>query len=144
MVGPDRARRALSANGQHACAIRADGSLVCWGSNATGQLGDGTLVNRPQPAAVVGLHGVSAVAAGLSHTCALSAAGLWCWGSNSQGQLGVDTGTSTAPVTAPMPVPLVANPIAIAAGAQHTCAVRGTGAVLCWGQTAPASWAKAR
>ncbi len=124
---------ALSANGQHACAIRSDGSLVCWGNNATGQLGDGTLVNRPQPSVVVGLQGVSAVAAGLSHTCALSAAGLWCWGSNSQGQLGADTGTSATPITAPMPVPLVANPIAIAAGAQHTCAVRSTGAVLCWG-----------
>ena len=74
------------------------------------------------------------MATGLSHTCALSAAGLSCWGSNSQGQLGVDTPTSTAPITAPMPVPLVANPIAIAAGAQHTCAVRSTGAVLCWGQ----------
>ena len=125
---------ALAANGQHACAVRADGSLVCWGSNATGQLGDGTLVNRAQPAAVVGLQQVSAVAAGLSHTCALSAAGLSCWGSNSQGQLGAETPTSTTPVTAPMPVPLVANPIAIAAGAQHTCAVRSTGAVLCWGQ----------
>ncbi|HVY39747.1 MAG TPA: RCC1 repeat-containing protein [Polyangia bacterium] len=125
---------ALSANGQHACAILADGSLVCWGNNATGQLGDGTLVNRPRPAVVAGLHDVHAVATGLSHTCALSDAGLSCWGSNSQGQLGTDTGTSAAPVTAPVPVPLVASPVAIAAGAQHTCAVRSTGAVLCWGQ----------
>ena len=124
----------LAANGQHACAIRAGGSLVCWGSNATGQLGDGTLINRSQPVPVVGLHDVTAVATGLSHTCALSAAGLSCWGSNSQGQLGVETPTSTAPITAPMPVPLVATPVAIAAGAQHTCAVRSTGAVLCWGQ----------
>jgi alpha-tubulin suppressor-like RCC1 family protein len=125
---------ALSAHWQHACAVRADQSLVCWGSNATGQLGDGTLVNRAEPVAVVGLQGVSAVATGLSHTCAVSAAGLWCWGSNSQGQLGADTGTSTTPITAPMPVPLVDQPIAIAAGAQHTCAVRSTGLVLCWGQ----------
>jgi len=125
---------ALSAHWQHACAIRDDQSLVCWGSNSTGQLGDGTLVNRPRPAVVVGLQGVTAVAAGLSHTCALAAGGLSCWGSNSQGQLGAESGASTTPVTAPLAVALVANPIAVAAGAQHTCAVRGTGQVLCWGQ----------
>ncbi len=126
--------RALAAFGQHACAILADGSLVCWGSNTSGQIGDGTLVNRPQATRVPGLTGVTAVAGGLSHTCALSSAGLSCWGSNSQGQLGVDTGTSPTPTTTPMPVPLVVGPIALAAGAQHTCAVRGTGQVLCWGQ----------
>jgi len=125
---------ALSAHWQHVCAIRADQSLVCWGSNSTGQLGDGTLVNRPRPSAVVGLRGVTAVAAGLSHTCALAGGSLSCWGSNSQGQLGAATGASTTPSTAPVPVALVVNPIAVAAGAQHTCAVRGTGQVLCWGQ----------
>ena len=126
--------RALSAHWQHACAIRDDQTLVCWGSNATGQLGDGTLVNRAQPAVVVGLSGVTAVAAGLSHTCAISAAGLSCWGSNSQGQLGANTGSSSTPATTPTPVTRLTNPVAVAAGAQHTCAVRDTGAVLCWGQ----------
>jgi alpha-tubulin suppressor-like RCC1 family protein len=126
--------RALTASGQHACAILADTSLVCWGSNTSGQLGDGTLVNRPQPTPVPGLTGVTAVAGGLSHTCALSSAGLSCWGSNSQGQLGIDTGTSPTPITTPMPVVLAAGATAIGAGAQHTCAVRGAGQVLCWGQ----------
>jgi alpha-tubulin suppressor-like RCC1 family protein len=126
--------RALAGFAQHACAIRADGSLACWGSNTSGQLGDGTLVNRSAATPVPGLSGVTAVAGGLSHTCALSDAGLSCWGSNSQGQLGVDTGTSATPITTPMAVPLVVGPIAVAAGAQHTCAVRGTGQVLCWGQ----------
>ena len=126
--------RALVAQAQHACAILSDGSLVCWGSNTSGQIGDGTLVNRSQPTPVPGLTGVTEVAGGLSHTCALSDAGLSCWGSNSQGQLGIDTGTSATPITTPMPVPLVAGAIALAAGAQHTCAVRSTGQVLCWGQ----------
>jgi alpha-tubulin suppressor-like RCC1 family protein len=128
------AGRALAAQAEHACAILNDGSLVCWGSNTSGQLGDGTLVNRSQPTPVPGLTGVTAVAGGLSHTCALSDAGLSCWGSNSQGQLGADTGTSATPITTPMPVALVSGAIAIAAGGQHTCAVRGTGQVLCWGQ----------
>jgi alpha-tubulin suppressor-like RCC1 family protein len=126
--------RGLFANAQHACAILTDGQLVCWGSNTSGQLGDGTLVNRPQPTPVPGLTDVTAVTGGLSHTCALSAANLYCWGSNSQGQLGIETGTSPTPINTPMPVPLVTGATAITAGAQHTCAVRGAGQVLCWGQ----------
>ena len=36
----------------HACALRADGSAVCWGGNETGQLGDGTNQNRLVPTSV--------------------------------------------------------------------------------------------
>ena len=126
--------RTLSAHWQHVCAVRTDGSLVCWGSNTSGQLGDGTLVNRPQPTPVPGVQNVVAVTTGLSHTCAMMAGAITCWGSNSQGQLGSSNGGSTAPVTAPLLVPIVTDPVAIAAGAQHTCAVRLSGQVFCWGQ----------
>jgi alpha-tubulin suppressor-like RCC1 family protein len=126
---------ALSAHWQHACALRDDGALLCWGSNATGQLGDGTLTTRTQPVLVPGVQSVSAVTTGLSHTCAAAQGGLYCWGSNSQGQLGTETGgAATTPVTQPTLVPIVSDPIAIAAGAQHSCAVRQSGQVLCWGQ----------
>jgi len=125
----------LSAHWQHACAIRDDGTLLCWGNNASGQIGDGTLILRPQPVAVPGLTAVSAVATGLSHTCALAGAQLFCWGSNSLGQLGSDTGADpTMPVPQPTPVPIVTDFVAVAAGAQHTCAVRSGGEVRCWGQ----------
>ena len=126
--------RVLSAHWQHACAVRTDGSLVCWGSNTSGQLGDGTLINRPQPTPVPDVQNVVTVTTGLSHTCAMMAGAISCWGSNSQGQLGSNNGGATAPVTAPLLVPIVTDPIAIAAGAQHTCAVRLNGQVLCWGQ----------
>jgi alpha-tubulin suppressor-like RCC1 family protein len=127
--------RALSAHWQHACAIAADGTLSCWGNNASGQIGDGTLAVRPQPTAVPGLSDVSIVATGLSHTCALTGTGLYCWGSNSLGQLGSDTGADpTTPVTQPALVPIVTDFVAVAAGAQHTCAVRSGGEVRCWGQ----------
>ena len=126
--------RSLSAHWQHACAVLVDGSVACWGSNASGQLGDGTQVNRAQPVAVPGLQNVVAVATGLSHTCAMSAGAIHCWGDNSQGQLGSNaTGTSSS-TTQPTLVPIVIDPVAIAAGAQHTCAVRLNGQVLCWGQ----------
>ena len=123
--------RSLSAHWQHACAVLVDGSVACWGNNASGQLGDGTAINRPQPVAVPGLQNVVAVATGLSHTCAMSAGAVRCWGDNSQGQLGSNASGTSGSLTL---VPIVIDPVAIAAGAQHTCAVRLNGQVLCWGQ----------
>lgn len=45
----------LTTRGVHSCALRRDGSVVCWGHNEHGQLGDGTTTNRPAPRAVRGL-----------------------------------------------------------------------------------------
>ena len=126
--------RSLSAHWQHACAVLVDGSVVCWGSNSSGQLGDGTQVNRAQPVAVPGLQNVVSVATGLSHTCAMSAGAIRCWGDNSQGQLGSNASGASGAMAQPTLVPIVIDPVAIAAGAQHTCAVRLNGQVLCWGQ----------
>ncbi len=131
---------ALSAHWQHACAILGDASLVCWGSNASGQIGDGTLTNRPSPAAVTGLRNVAAVATGLSHTCAMSAAAVWCWGSNSQGQLGATSSTSTTPDHVPGPGAAAHEPDR--AGSRRAAHVRrpqhGPGAVLGAEQQRPA------
>jgi alpha-tubulin suppressor-like RCC1 family protein len=128
--------RALSATRQHACAIRADETLWCWGHNGTGQLGDGSLVDRPEPVQVQSLSAVTRVATGLLHTCAATRAeGLWCWGDNGVGQLGTGT-AATLPTPSPSPVRLVSNPVAVAAGEAHTCAIRQGGAVLCWGANA--------
>jgi len=126
--------KSLAAHWQHTCAILADETLACWGNNASGQLGDGTTSNRSQPTAVAGLTNVVAVATGLSHTCAMFAGGIRCWGSNSEGQIGVGTMDATAPVTQPALVSIVDDPVAIDAGAQHTCVVRVSGQVYCWGQ----------
>ena len=126
--------RSLSAHWQHACAILSDGSVACWGSNSSGQLGDGTEINRAQPVAVPGLQNVVAVATGLSHTCAMTAGAVHCWGDNSQGQLGSDASGTSGSMPQLTLVPIVIDPVAIAAGAQHTCAVRLNGQVLCWGQ----------
>jgi alpha-tubulin suppressor-like RCC1 family protein len=81
----------------HACALRQGGEVVCWGGNAFGQLGDGTTVNRPAPAAVPGIGSVARIAAGSRHTCVVTVAGaVLCWGSNADGQLGDGTTASRA------------------------------------------------
>jgi len=126
---------ALSARWQHACALGVDGHLACWGANASGQIGDGTTTGPRLPTSPSMLPVITAVATGRDHTCALAADGLRCWGANDQGQ--VDPAQPSPPIAAPKPVTGVdrTNAIAVAAGAQHTCIVRGVAEhpVACWG-----------
>ena len=76
------------------CARLADTTVRCWGYNGNGQLGDGTLTQRLTPVAVSGLSGVTQLAAGLYHVCAVKNDGtIWCWGYNFYGQIGDATGT---------------------------------------------------
>jgi len=124
---------AIAAGGAHTCALTTGGAVACWGFNGFGQLGDGTTTNRPTPTAVSGLgSGVTAIAAGLDHTCALTAVGAAvCWGLNSLSQLGDGTTTNRATPTAVSG--LGSGVTAIAAGAQHACALKAGGGAMCWG-----------
>jgi alpha-tubulin suppressor-like RCC1 family protein len=128
----------VAAGYRHSCAVTAAGGVRCWGENGDGQLGDGTSADRSLPVAVKGvggngtLTGVTAVAVGDSHSCALTAAGaVACWGDNGRGQLGVDTGG--ADKASPVVIPTVAKAVAIAAGTEHSCALTVEGAIVCWG-----------
>ena len=86
--------------------------------------------NYLTPHQVVGLTGVTALAAGSSHTCAVSGGGVFCWGLNDAGQLG--TGDTTFS-NIPHAVSGLSGVVALAAGYQHTCALLNTGGVSCWG-----------
>ena len=133
-VAPPPDRPSLSLGDTHACRVEADGTVACWGDNGTGQLGIG--IRSPgltRPVRVPGLNApVTAVAAGGSHTCALTRPGdVWCWGNNDWGQLGVGT---TEPSGIPVAVQGLDAPVAaISAGSFHTCAVTQAGGVRCWG-----------
>ncbi len=122
---------AVSAGGNHACAVRNDGTVRCWGENGQGQIGDGTSTDRLSPANVSGITTAVAVSAGGAHTCALRVDGtVRCWGRGANGQLG---NNSTAERRSPVTVSGLSTAVAIAAGRDHTCALLHDGAVRCWG-----------
>ncbi len=83
----------LTAGGYHACGITTpSGAAYCWGSNANGQLGNGTTNDNASPQQVSGTNAYTAIGAGFAHTCALVASGgTYCWGDNSSGQIGDGT-----------------------------------------------------
>jgi alpha-tubulin suppressor-like RCC1 family protein/sugar lactone lactonase YvrE len=117
-----------------------DGTLVAWGANSFGQLGDSTTVNRNAPVAVVttgALSGkaVTAIATNTNHAMALCSDGtLAAWGNNNSGHLGSGGVTpSTVPV-AVVPGQRGSRTIAaIAAGAYHSLALSTDGVIFSWG-----------
>lgn len=89
--GLDSGVVAVSAGLFHTCALRTDGTVLCWGKNGYGEMGDGTTTQRPTPVSPSGLPtaGVTQIAAGGGQTCVATADGaLWCWGQNEFGQVG--------------------------------------------------------
>ena len=152
----------VSAGATHTCALLHDGSVRCWGNNGSGQLGNGHTSPPDAPVLspvvvqfdhdanpatpTVPLDGVTSIAAGGFHNCAIRTTGgeVVCWGHDGSGQLG-DGGDTTAkylPVAVKhdhdgnifTPAIAISGVSAIAAGEYHTCGLIGaTGVVKCWG-----------
>lgn len=123
---------ALSVGGTHACALLNNGTVACWGSNSSGELGDGTYTKHLTATIVPGLNNILSISAGGEHTCALTNTNkIKCWGSNSFGQLG--DGTKKNRNTPVDTVALSDEVIKIDASIEHTCAILKSGKVICWG-----------
>jgi alpha-tubulin suppressor-like RCC1 family protein len=121
----------VSSGASHACALQAGGTVLCWGNNQNGQIGDGTTTTRIISATVTELTDAVAISTGGPHTCALKAGGsVVCWGYNNLGQLGDGT---TADKSTPVAVTGLTNAVAINTGPYHTCAIKVNGNVACWG-----------
>ena len=124
----------LSAGEFHVCALEQAGKVSCWGDNAKAQLGPaaGREAKRNTPVELTGLTGVAELAGGSDHSCVrLQTGRVMCWGSNAAGQLGQRSTVTRLPT--PTAVRGMADAIDLALGAQHTCALRKTGEVACWG-----------
>ncbi len=115
--------------------IRSNGTMYSWGSNTSGELGDGTTTVRSSPVSVVGAIGNwIRVSAGDSHVLAIRTNGTaWAWGSNgtNRGMLGDNTVSNRS-----SPVSVVGgftNWIKVAAGGDHSLGLRANGTLYSWG-----------
>jgi alpha-tubulin suppressor-like RCC1 family protein len=123
---------AISAGDLHTCAIATGGTVWCWGAGDNGQLGTGGFFDANFPQQVSGVQNAVAVSAGNKYNCALTADGtVRCWGDNSLDQLG-DGGAELNAVV-PVAVPSLSSIVALAAGADHVCALPVNGSLQCWG-----------
>jgi alpha-tubulin suppressor-like RCC1 family protein len=115
------------------CAVLADGSAKCWGSNSMGELGIGSFgSSQSRPTSVKGLEGAQSLAGGKYFACTVTTLGaIDCWGNAQFGVLGtgIDEGTAVLPAR----VSGIGNAVAVAAGTWHACALLTDASVLCWG-----------
>jgi alpha-tubulin suppressor-like RCC1 family protein len=124
--------RSLSAGGNHTCGVTTDDSAYCWGDNADGELGDGTITPRGTPVPVAGRLTFASIASGAHHTCGITTIGeAYCWGGNAAGQLG-NGGTSSSAL--PIAVAGGLHFSSLSAGGDFTCGMATDGYAYCWGK----------
>ena len=134
----------VAAGADHSLALDSDGALYAWGSNAYGQLGNGTTTNSSVPVAVkiagTPLAGktIIQIVAGANHNMVLTSDGaVYTWGWNYHGQLGNNTKTNSNTIVAVQTIgtPLAGKKIVkIAAGQGHSLALTDDGRVYTWGR----------
>jgi alpha-tubulin suppressor-like RCC1 family protein len=134
MNRPELSFTTISTGREFGCGIATDQNLYCWGSDASGQIGNGLDGAGATPSlATVKTHRFTTVSAGAEHACALNLTGTaYCWGNDSHGQLG-----DNLLVNSSTPIPVADTTLSfrtISAGGMHTCALTQTGAAYCWGE----------
>jgi alpha-tubulin suppressor-like RCC1 family protein len=127
---------AIAAGGNHSLALLSNGTVMAWGENEEGELGDGSHADAHSPVLVKDLSGATAVAAGANFSLALTnKETVKAWGSDLNGQLadsevGEENDESAVPVVAEG----LTGVIRIAAGAAHALALLANGTVEAWGE----------
>ncbi|MEC7273374.1 MAG: hypothetical protein VXV85_06985, partial [Candidatus Thermoplasmatota archaeon] len=138
-LGSGRTAVAVAGGNEHTCGILDNGSLMCWGEDDFGQLGDNSYkVDESSPVLIdVGAgRSVIAVSGGNHHTCVvLDNGSMKCWGRSWFGALGngATSGDVTTPPSATVDLGLGRTAVAVSAGGAHTCAILDDGSVKCWG-----------
>ncbi|MEX2238631.1 MAG: hypothetical protein WEB00_13975 [Dehalococcoidia bacterium] len=123
---------AIAAGGMHSLALLDNGTVMAWGSDGRGQIGDGDSGGTELPTVVSALAGVTAIAAGAEHSLALLNDGtVVAWGRDNRGQLGDSESLSNR--STPVPVSGLTNVVAIAAGRGFSLALLSNGTVMGWG-----------
>lgn len=128
--------RQVAAGTSFTCVRLSDDTVRCFGSNSTGQIGNGGTGTAGAPTAPTGLPPVADLDGGLAHACAAGRDGhVYCWGRGIDGQLGAGAFASS-----PVPVRVEVAPgtpltgaTRVATGGQHSCAV-AAGTLYCWGR----------
>src|ERR1700690_3297477 len=134
---------AITSGRLHSCGLLAAGTVVCWGDNSFGELGNNSIIQSPVPVKVLGvggkglLTGVKAITAGNGFTCALLATGsVDCWGIGTDGELGIHaTARSLVPVQVHGVgnVGLLSGVTSVSAADGFACALFAKKTVACWG-----------
>lgn len=131
-VGTETQWRQISNGDQFSCAVRADGTLWCWGLGDRGRTGLGDLVTRTSPTQVGSATTWRNVSAGGNVACATRSDGtLWCWGYGVNGATaqGADTSNKLVPTQVGTDVDWATT----SAGNNHGCAIKTSGTLWCWG-----------
>ncbi len=140
----------------HACALKLDGRLYCWGEGQVGQLGfvapklcepggsaGSTFGCSPTAQPVQCAWGpclFNDVSAGMKHTCAIDVnQDAWCWGNNTEGELGLATYNDRKDPGVPVPHAVVGGHkwLSIHAAFGSTCGLTTRHEVYCWGKNSP-------
>lgn len=126
----------VAAGGGHVCVLERAGTVLCWGLNNAGQLGDATRDSRRRPVTPSGLPPVRSITTGIGHTCAATCAGeVLCWGGTvGHGLRVARDGEEYEAAARPARVLGLTDVVDVAAGWYHTCAILEDGGASCWGR----------